>query len=232
MDQIPSFEEFLNTQSYQLPLWNFAFNLLLAAILGLLLATVYVHYATSLSNRRRFAGNFVLLAMTTFLIISVVKSSIALSLGLVGALSIVRFRAAIKEPEELAYLFLTIGIGLGLGADQRGATLVAFVLIVGVLILKHVYQNRRTPDQPNLYLTIGHSLASGPTLSEIVETLKPFCSDVDLKRFDQDAAGMEAAFMVRFASFTDLEAGTSALRKLDQEVHVTLLESHDLGGGP
>ena len=50
--------------------------------------------------------------MTTMLIISIVKSSLALSLGLVGALSIIRFRAAIKEPEELAYLFLAIGISI------------------------------------------------------------------------------------------------------------------------
>ena len=52
------------------------------------------------------------------LIISIVKSSLALSLGLVGALSIVRFRAAIKEPEELVYLFFVISIGLSNGANQ------------------------------------------------------------------------------------------------------------------
>ena len=57
-----------------------------------------------------------LITMTTMLIISIVKSSLALSLGLVGALSVIRFRAAIKEPEELTYLFLTIAIGLGFGA--------------------------------------------------------------------------------------------------------------------
>ena len=55
--------------------------------------------------------------------ITIVKSSLALSLGLVGALSIVRFRTAIKEPEELSYAFLSIAIGLGLGADQRLTTL-------------------------------------------------------------------------------------------------------------
>ena len=48
----------------------------------------------------------------------IVKNSIALSLGLVGALSIVRFRAAIKEPEELTYLFLVIATGLGTGSGQ------------------------------------------------------------------------------------------------------------------
>ncbi len=70
------------------------------------------------------------------LIITIVKSSLALSLGLVGALSIVRFRSAIKEPEELAYLFLCIAIGLGLGASQTAITTLAFIVIMGVLMLK------------------------------------------------------------------------------------------------
>ena len=59
-----------------------------------------------------------MLSLITFLVILIVKSSLALSLGLVGALSIVRFRTPIKEPEELIYLFLAIALGLGYGAGQ------------------------------------------------------------------------------------------------------------------
>lgn len=70
----------------------------LAALLGLVLGEAYFRFG--LSNRRSFARNFLMLTVTTTLIISIVRSSLALSLGLVGALSIVRFRAAIKEPEE------------------------------------------------------------------------------------------------------------------------------------
>ena len=69
--------------------------------------------------------------VATVVVISIVKSSLALSLGLVGALSIVRFRSAIKEPEELAYLFLSIGIGLGLGAGQRVVTAGVHKLVPG-----------------------------------------------------------------------------------------------------
>ena len=86
----------------------FVLSLITAAILGLLLSQVYVRFGSSLSNRRLFAGNFLLLTVTTTLIISIVKTSLALSLGLVGALSIVRFRAAIKEPEELAFLSASV----------------------------------------------------------------------------------------------------------------------------
>ena len=65
-----------------------------------------------------------------------VKSSLALSLGLVGALSIVRFRAAIKEPEELIYLFLTIAAGLGTGAGQIKITI--FGVIFGYFLMSEI----------------------------------------------------------------------------------------------
>ena len=75
--------------------------------------------------------------MTIMVVITVVKSSLALSLGLVGALSIVRYRTAIKEPEELAYTFLTIAIGLGMGADQTAVTAISFLLIVTIIIIRY-----------------------------------------------------------------------------------------------
>ena len=69
------------------------------------------------------------------------------------ALSIVRFRAAIKEPEELGYLFLTIAIGLGFGADQRAVTLIAFFLIVSLVLIYRWYA-RAQREQNNLFLKI------------------------------------------------------------------------------
>ena len=83
---------------------------------------MYLRFLYRVANPRMrsdsIARVFPLLTMVTIAVIAVVKSSLALSLGLVGALSIVRFRAAIKDPEELVYLFLCIGVGLSLGAVQ------------------------------------------------------------------------------------------------------------------
>ena len=62
-----------------------------------------------------------------------VKSSLALSLGLVGALSVIRFRTPIKEPEDLAYLFLSIALGIGYGAIQIYATSIIFIIIILIL---------------------------------------------------------------------------------------------------
>ena len=72
-----------------------------------------------------------------------------MSLGLVGALSIVRFRAAIKEPEELVYLFIIIAIGLGYGANQFIITLCGFVIIVFILFILSKLINKESELKAN-----------------------------------------------------------------------------------
>ena len=229
MGQNQTFEQFLATQSAQISVWGFIINLLLAAILSFVLRTIYIKYGNALSSRSAFARNFIVITMTTMLIITVVKSSLALSLGLVGALSIVRFRAAIKEPEELAYLFLAIAVGLGLGADQRVITLVAFVIIIGIIWLVNFF-NKAESNQ-NLYLTVSSHNPKKAELTEIVQVLKTHCTAVSLKRFDDTTKLLEAAFIVEFEGFPQLEATKSDLQKLGDAVTVTFLDNKGLGGG-
>jgi len=113
-------------QAGPMDITSFATSLVLTAVLSMILAVVYERFGTTLLNRRQLARSFVLIAVTTMMVISVVKSSLVLSLGLVGTLSIVCFRTAIKDPEELAFIFLTIALGLGFGANQTRVT--TFVL--------------------------------------------------------------------------------------------------------
>ena len=97
---------------------SFVVSIFLSFILSFLLSKIYRAQSNSFSNPETLARVLPILSIGTTIIIVVVKSSLALSLGLVGALSIVRFRTPIKEPEELTYIFLTIGIGLATGANQ------------------------------------------------------------------------------------------------------------------
>ena len=110
--------EFFLKQNIALDINNFLMSLVTATILSLLIQLFYLKYSSTLSSKFEFSKNFVILGITTTIVITIVKSSLALSLGLVGALSLVRFRAAIKEPEELVFLFLVIVTGLGCGAGQ------------------------------------------------------------------------------------------------------------------
>ena len=90
-------------------LTNLVISLLTSIVCAYVIKIVYLKYAKTLNNKENFSDVFILLSITTTIVITVVKFSLALSLGLVGALSIVRFRAAIKEPEELVYLDLRLG---------------------------------------------------------------------------------------------------------------------------
>lgn len=219
-----TFEEFLTASKAQIPILHFTINLLLSALLAFILGHIYVKYGTSLSNRRLFARHFLLMTMTTMMIITIVKSSLALSLGLVGALSIVRFRAAIKEPEELAYLFLAISIGLGFGADQGVVTLITFILITGIIVL-HKKLSPSSQDNHNLYLSITGSNAKKVELNSVMELLKSYCLSVTLKRFQESNELFEALFLVDFDDYRQLNKTKKAIQNLDETIKVTYLDN-------
>jgi uncharacterized membrane protein YhiD involved in acid resistance len=171
-------------------------NILLAAVLSIGVAWYYERFGMALSNRAKFAYLLPVLSMTTALVISLIKSSLALSLGLVGALSIVRFRAAIKEPEELLYLFIAIAIGLGAGADQRVVAIVGAVMILGFLMLRTLVA--RKPQRSNLYLTIEVENAEAPAaqFSQINELLLKHVPTVDLRRVDSHDDTLQSTYYI------------------------------------
>ena len=176
-----------------LSLTTLAINLLLSLLLSSLLAWFYTQYGRSLSNRARFAQTLPVLAMTTVLIISIIKSSLALSLGLVGALSIVRFRTAIKEPEELLYLFMAITIGLGMGADQRLPTILAALVVLGYLFARTFLTPR--PEKSNLYLNV-LTPTSGGSFAQINQLLRQHVGSANLRRVDRSASTLQATYLI------------------------------------
>ena len=209
MSNAETFEQFLSNSSPEIALTGLALNLFATAFFAHLLSIVYVRYGNSISNRHNFARNFVLLAVTIMIVITIVKSSLALSLGLVGALSIVRYRTAIKEPEELAYTFLAIAIGLGMGADQVEVTTISFVLIVCIIVARRKF-DRQKIEYVNV--RISGNRTSSSVLEDIIGLAKLSASGVVLKRVDED----DETFTILLAAvFTDYEA----ILRFRKEVH-------------
>tara|TARA_B100000787_G_C16162801_1_gene282317 strand:+ start:566 stop:1261 length:696 start_codon:yes stop_codon:yes gene_type:complete len=118
-------------------------SLVVSTICSIIIKFTYKKFAQSINNKDNFSDVFVLLAITTTIVITVVKFSLALSLGLVGALSIVRFRAAIKEPEELVYLFLVIAIGIATGAGQLIPAIILTIFSSGFIYIKSLFQKKK-----------------------------------------------------------------------------------------
>jgi hypothetical protein len=224
MVNIQDLENYLVNQPLQIDYSYLILALFLAAVLSFALSKLYVRYGTSISNRKKFSANFVLITCTTTLIIMIVKSSLALSLGLVGALSIVRFRAAIKEPEELAFLFLTISIGLGLGAGQLFTTLISFMIISLFIAGRHFVYKKE--ENQNLYIIIS---GKDIKLKDIVSVLNRNCVSTHLKRFDELEGGiLEASFLVDFNSFKELEKTKEELNQISKSLKISYLDKSGL----
>ena len=228
MEKLKTFENFVAGNSVDIPLVNFIINLLLAALLATILRWIYIKFANSLSNRESFSNNFLLLALTTTLIITVVKSSLALSLGLVGALSIVRFRAAIKEPEELSYLFLIIAIGLGLGANQTILTLISFVLIILLVVIFNIFEKktfyRNFFNKQNLFIKINSSNKEQINVKKIIDILEKYCSYVSLSRLDENDELLEISLLVEFENFEKINQAKTALQEIDKTITFNFLD--------
>lgn len=165
----------------ELSLSALAFNLLLGVVLSVGVAVYYARFGEALSNRARFARLLPVLSLITILVISVVKASLALSLGLVGALSIVRFRTAIKDPEELIYLFFAIAIGLGLGADQRVPTVASVAVIMVLLVGTRLVASRT--QRRNLYVNI-QAPEGTASFKAVNDILVRHSELVDMRRLD------------------------------------------------
>jgi len=181
------FNNFFFNQNIEIDFFNFFIAIFLSLILSIMVKFTYKKVGRALNDKDYFSDTFIPLCMITTLVITVIKFSLALSLGLVGALSIVRFRAAIKEPEELVYLFFVISIGLANGANQFVLSVIATLLIISFLLLRHFLISKRinefefNSDVNILNIEIKNSKKN---LEEIIENLNVHLDYLKIKSAD------------------------------------------------
>jgi len=208
---------------------SFLKNFGLGFLLSVLLSFHYVKFGTSIANRNELAKIFPVLTLTTLLIITVVKSSLALSLGLVGALSIIRFRTPIKEPEELVYLFICIAIGLGFGASQTLTTRLGFA---GILIAGAVYSRNTSMGRAlgkNIYITISDD--SGQfSVRRASSVLISYADKCDLRRSHVALSQNSSTFAVSFASIDYFEKAVQELQKIFPQAEITFVDQSNVPG--
>ena len=203
-------------------------NLAIGIILSLILRWHFKKFGSTLSNREEFAQVFPFVLLTTILIITVVKSSLALSLGLVGALSIVRFRTPIKEPEELAYLFMAIAMGLGLGANQTIATVLASLIILGSMAIIRIKKEKL--KNKNLYLSVDYRNEDLPEkfLNQMNEILLKHAISCDLRRYDLREGTIEATYFLDIEEPGNLANLTEELQQSFPSLGLTFLDQSRL----
>ncbi len=209
-------------------------NLALVLLLSQVLTWHYLRYSIVLSNKRKFARNLIFMACTTMLVISVVKTSIALSLGLVGALSIIRFRTPIKEPEELSYLFLSVAIGIGLGADQIASTTVMVLVILAYLALQSKSAAKALGARTLMHINVdleatGQSgLTPEGALDLVLGEARKDSRRVDLRRVDSHDTVFDANLILDLADASKIGPMISRVRSTLPTASITIVESSSL----
>ncbi|MEQ3655249.1 MAG: DUF4956 domain-containing protein [Dokdonia sp.] len=203
---------------------NYIAYILICVLLLYVLALGYKRYGQSMSNRAQLSKVLMIVGVTTFIIISIVKSSLALSLGLVGALSIVRFRTAIKEPEELGYFFIAIAIGLGMGANQLLPTLLGFVVLMGIVVFMYQRGSKGSSITQNLLIQSTPSTQTNQ-INAINDIVGKHSRQLELKRIQENQELITVNYLIKVASMDALNTMNSELRALDKTMDITFIDN-------
>lgn len=192
------------------PLIDAIVAMLLACGIGLFIFLIYRKTSSAVMYSTSFGVTLVALTLITTLVILAVSSNVLLSLGMVGALSIVRFRAPIKEPLDLVFLFWCIATGIVLAAGLLFLAIFGAVFI-GLVLL--VFADRKTDDRP--YMLVAHLEGEGAEQS-VVTAIEARAERHALKAKNVHGGSVELTFELRLK-----EGGAALVDELDALEGVT-----------
>ena len=196
-------------------------NLFLCMMLVSLVGWFYKKFSRSLGGKTHVGAILPLIGLTVFMVITVVKSSLALSLGLVGALSIVRFRTPIKEPEELGYLFLTIAIGLGFGAGFSMLTIViSFAILAYLYFVGTTKGTSKIDGEYTLLIKL-----SQDKFNQVTEIIGTKVTAYKLIRTDSNENKINAYFNISVDESFNFQELIDDLKTSDSQIDFNMVES-------
>ena len=186
---------------------EFFATLILAVVAGSVLFIVYSTALITRQNDRRFAFLLVLILLVTCIIITFIKSSLVLSIGLIGALSIVRFRTPVKDAFDLGFLFAAIAFGIGFGAGQIQFAFIALIIFTIVVYGFSIFLRKNNPLTD--YAVEISKLGSVSDVREIQKLLESTFDSVVISRLDMDDGTVDVYFELCVLGREDITAGLS-----------------------
>ncbi len=206
----------------QLDLIPTLFSFIMCVIMSFIVRDFYIRRSFSLTGKMHIGSIIPVLSTVVFLVIIVVKSSLALSLGLVGALSIVRFRTPIKEPEELVYLFLSIAIGLGYAA---GHILITTVITLLIILMIYIWLSNRKVLKTNEYNLVVKWEEQSISLDNILNSVADLSQTVKLVRLDKTNIKNTAVMFIVPEEGASISLMIDELQDLSKNISVTFFEA-------
>jgi hypothetical protein len=206
--------EDLVTEARSIDLIEFSLSLVLLFILTFLIKVLYEKKSKAIGGKREFSSLFFIFSVSIFLIFSIIKSSLVLSLGLVGALSVVRFRNAIKDTEQVMYLLLLIAISISISANQYLILLLTILFFFIYIISRDLF--KRNFDKIYFF---NFSIDNKEALFEIMEYLKD--KKFQINNLNQSAEKLQMTLSIGLADEKELQQFLKYFEQFSSEIRIS-----------
>ena len=193
---------------------SIALKLLLAFALGIVISVAY-HWTHEGIAERSFTDTLIILCMLISVVMVVIGDSVARAFSLVGALSIIRFRTAVQDPRDIAFVFFALAVGMAVGASDPPIAILATFLISGIILLLHWWHGKH-PNRDTYQLTFKapFDYASDPALRAIFDN--HLIQERLLHQETSKTGGVELQYQVKFKDSEGWEPFFQELSALEE----------------
>lgn len=215
--------------SPEVDVWSILLSLLLAFVLGQVLAWVYYFTHSSLSYSRSFVQSLIIITIVISLVMTTISGSFVIAVGLMGALSLIRFRNIIKDTRDITFLFCAVVIGMACGSRRYALAIIGTLGLCAVLLYLH-WANFGMYHSYNAFLRFTFHGSLEPS-HPLLQILRRFCRDFTM--ISSNASGVEDdsvdyAYQLSLRSMTKNEVLLSEIRKLDGIYNVSMTTQEQL----
>ena len=184
---------YLMENNTNISVYEVAIGLIMSVVLAFFIYFVYKKTFAGVMYSKNFNVTLLLITIITTMVMMIIGSNLALSLGMVGALSIIRFRTAVKDTKDSAYIFWAIAVGIACGSGIYSIAILGSIVIAIILF----FVNKGVLDD-NTYLVIVHGNDSLET-DKVTETVGKNCKKVNLKMKNINSVSTDITYEVSFA---------------------------------
>ena len=206
----------------EMDLFRIVFSLVLAVLVSLIISQVYKQTHRGMNYELSFMSTLVLLAPIVTLVMLFIRGDLVLSLGLIGSLSIIRFRTPIKDTRDMVFLFWTIAVGLGAGTYNWMVVIISSFIMVPMVFLLYFFRYGRATFVDFVLIVTGETRCSS---EQIEQTIKNFTKEAKVRSHEIQQGYREIVYEI---SLPHVNASAAArlvdeIEKLDGITKTSLL---------
>ena len=181
-------------------LFDVIFTLALAVVIGIVISQIYKHTHRGMNFELTFMATLVLLAPIVAVVMLFIRGDLVLSLGLIGSLSIIRFRTPIKDTRDMVFLFWVIAVGLGAGTYNWTVVIISTIFITIIMFALYFIKYGRSRNTDFVLVVAGDTSYQGDDMESII---KSYTEEARIRSHEVDEGYWETIFELRFPRLTE-----------------------------